>query len=144
MIMSVYGGWLCAMESVYYGVWLCVMMMSVYGVWLCAMIMSMYGVWLCAVKLWFTDPRLAIEIAFGITTPYQFRLFGPGKWQGARQAILTQNDRLLKSMMPLAPPSDDVSKRSSVTSLLKLTVALSSCILLTTYALKTNYFGKAI
>jgi dimethylaniline monooxygenase (N-oxide forming) len=39
------------------------------------------------------DPKLAMECYFGPCTPYQFRLTGPGAWQGAREAILTQWDR---------------------------------------------------
>ncbi|XP_009891210.1 PREDICTED: dimethylaniline monooxygenase [N-oxide-forming] 1-like [Charadrius vociferus] len=42
------------------------------------------------------DPRLALTIFFGPCTPYQYRLGGPGHWEGARQAILTQWDRTLK------------------------------------------------
>lgn len=43
-----------------------------------------------------TDPRLALSIFFGPCTPYHFRLTGPGKWEGARKAILSQWDRTLK------------------------------------------------
>ncbi|XP_004706792.1 dimethylaniline monooxygenase [N-oxide-forming] 1 [Echinops telfairi] len=43
-----------------------------------------------------TDPRLALAIFFGPCSPYQFRLTGPGKWEGARNAILTQWDRTFK------------------------------------------------
>uniref|UniRef100_A0A8C6QW73 Dimethylaniline monooxygenase [N-oxide-forming] n=2 Tax=Nannospalax galili TaxID=1026970 RepID=A0A8C6QW73_NANGA len=43
-----------------------------------------------------TDPRLALSIFFGPCSPYQFRLTGPGKWEGARKAILAQWDRTLK------------------------------------------------
>ncbi|NXD08497.1 FMO1 monooxygenase, partial [Nothocercus nigrocapillus] len=46
--------------------------------------------------LLFRDPKLAFTIFFGPCTPYQFRLQGPGHWDGARQAILTQWDRTLK------------------------------------------------
>uniref|UniRef100_A0A663LSE0 Flavin-containing monooxygenase n=1 Tax=Athene cunicularia TaxID=194338 RepID=A0A663LSE0_ATHCN len=42
------------------------------------------------------DPQLALTIFFGPCTPYQYRLEGPGRWEGARQAILTQWDRTLK------------------------------------------------
>ncbi|XP_042530267.1 dimethylaniline monooxygenase [N-oxide-forming] 4 [Dipodomys spectabilis] len=45
-----------------------------------------------------TDPRLAWEVFFGPCTPYQYRLMGPGKWNGARKAILTQWDRTLKPL----------------------------------------------
>ncbi|XP_022364125.1 dimethylaniline monooxygenase [N-oxide-forming] 1 isoform X2 [Enhydra lutris kenyoni] len=47
-------------------------------------------------SLLLTDPRLALTIFFGPCTPYQFRLTGPGKWKGARNAILTQWDRTFK------------------------------------------------
>ncbi|KAK2084763.1 dimethylaniline monooxygenase [Saguinus oedipus] len=48
--------------------------------------------------LFITDPKLATEVYFGPCSPYQFRLVGPGKWPGARNAILTQWDRSLKPM----------------------------------------------
>jgi dimethylaniline monooxygenase (N-oxide forming) len=48
--------------------------------------------------LFLTDPKLAIEVFFGPCSPYQFRLSGPGKWSGARHAILTQWDRTLKPL----------------------------------------------
>ncbi|XP_037681290.1 dimethylaniline monooxygenase [N-oxide-forming] 1 [Choloepus didactylus] len=43
-----------------------------------------------------TDPCLALTIFFGPCSPYQFRLTGPGKWEGARNAIMTQWDRTFK------------------------------------------------
>ncbi|XP_046286088.1 putative dimethylaniline monooxygenase [N-oxide-forming] 6 isoform X2 [Marmota monax] len=46
--------------------------------------------------LFLTDPRLALEVFFGPCSPYQFRLMGPGKWEGARNAILTQWNRTLR------------------------------------------------
>ncbi|KFP21360.1 Dimethylaniline monooxygenase [N-oxide-forming] 5, partial [Egretta garzetta] len=46
--------------------------------------------------LFLTDPKLALEVAFGPCTPYQYRLRGPGKWAGAREAILTQRQRIIK------------------------------------------------
>lgn len=46
--------------------------------------------------LFLTDPQLALEVFFGPCSPYQFRLTGPGKWDGARSAILTQWDRTVK------------------------------------------------
>jgi dimethylaniline monooxygenase (N-oxide forming) len=46
------------------------------------------------VELFKTDPRLAMSVLFGPCTPYQYRLFGPGKWSGARDAILTTMDRV--------------------------------------------------
>ncbi|XP_048730177.2 flavin-containing monooxygenase 5-like isoform X2 [Ostrea edulis] len=44
-------------------------------------------------KLMLTDPRLAAAIFFGPATPYQYRIMGPGKWAGAREAIFTQWER---------------------------------------------------
>ncbi|XP_060088570.1 flavin-containing monooxygenase 1-like [Heteronotia binoei] len=43
-----------------------------------------------------SDPKLAMKIFFGPCSPYQFRLVGPGKWDGARKAIMTQMERTLK------------------------------------------------
>uniref|UniRef100_A0A8D0EJ34 Flavin-containing monooxygenase n=1 Tax=Strix occidentalis caurina TaxID=311401 RepID=A0A8D0EJ34_STROC len=51
------------------------------------------------------DPRLALTIFFGPCTPYQYRLGGPGRWEGARQAILTQWDRTLKPTRTRVPAS---------------------------------------
>uniref|UniRef100_A0A8D0EHE4 Flavin-containing monooxygenase n=1 Tax=Salvator merianae TaxID=96440 RepID=A0A8D0EHE4_SALMN len=42
------------------------------------------------------DPKLALTMFFGPCTPFQFRLVGPGKWAGARDAILTQKERIIK------------------------------------------------
>ena len=47
-----------------------------------------------AVELFKTDPKLALQVVFGPCTPYQYRLMGPGKWQGARDAIMTTMDRV--------------------------------------------------
>lgn len=49
------------------------------------------------------DPRLALTVFFGPCTPYQYRLRGPGRWEGARQAILTQWDRTLKPTRTRVP-----------------------------------------
>ncbi|NXK91062.1 FMO1 monooxygenase, partial [Formicarius rufipectus] len=49
------------------------------------------------------DPWLAFIIFFGPCTPYQYRLGGPGQWEGARQAILTQWDRTLKPTRTRVP-----------------------------------------
>uniref|UniRef100_A0A8D0HFP4 Dimethylaniline monooxygenase [N-oxide-forming] n=1 Tax=Sphenodon punctatus TaxID=8508 RepID=A0A8D0HFP4_SPHPU len=46
--------------------------------------------------LFLKDPKLAMKIFFGPCTAYQYRLTGPGKWDGARSAIMTQWDRTLK------------------------------------------------
>ncbi|XP_056379580.1 flavin-containing monooxygenase 5-like isoform X2 [Hyla sarda] len=46
--------------------------------------------------MFLTDPRLAFHVFFGPCTPYQYRVTGPGKWHGAREAILTQWNRIIK------------------------------------------------
>ncbi|XP_073903701.1 flavin-containing monooxygenase 5-like isoform X2 [Castor canadensis] len=48
--------------------------------------------------LFLSDPKLAAEVFFGPCTPYQYRLQGPGKWDGARKAILTQRERIMKPL----------------------------------------------
>ncbi|NWV10841.1 FMO1 monooxygenase, partial [Ptilonorhynchus violaceus] len=49
------------------------------------------------------DPWLALTVFFGPCSPYQYRLEGPGRWEGARQAILTQWDRVLKPTRTRVP-----------------------------------------
>ncbi|XP_069823527.1 flavin-containing monooxygenase 5-like [Dendropsophus ebraccatus] len=57
---------------------------------------AMIGVRPDIIRLFLTDPRLAFHVFFGPATPYQYRLMGPGKWSGAREAILTQWQRIIK------------------------------------------------
>lgn len=45
-----------------------------------------------------TDPKLALKLYFGPCNSYQYRLAGPGQWAGAREAILTQRQRMLKPL----------------------------------------------
>ncbi|CAF3397574.1 unnamed protein product [Rotaria sp. Silwood1] len=40
------------------------------------------------------DFKLGWHLLFGSCTPYRYRLEGPNQWDGARQAILTQNERV--------------------------------------------------
>uniref|UniRef100_A0A672ZN11 Flavin-containing monooxygenase n=1 Tax=Sphaeramia orbicularis TaxID=375764 RepID=A0A672ZN11_9TELE len=46
--------------------------------------------------LFLKDPRLALQVFMGPFTSYQYRLTGPGQWAGARQAILTQWERVFQ------------------------------------------------
>ncbi|XP_060088582.1 flavin-containing monooxygenase 3-like [Heteronotia binoei] len=64
--------------------------------------------------LFLTDPKLAVQVYFGPCSPYQFRLTGPGKWDGARNAILTQWDRTLKATKTRAVHSSQNSFPLSV------------------------------
>ncbi|XP_042603363.1 flavin-containing monooxygenase 5-like isoform X1 [Cyprinus carpio] len=73
-------------------------------------------------KLLLTDPRLALNIIFGPCTPYQFRLHGPGQWDGARQAILTQWDRVTEPLRTRCTPEPQ-SQRSSHSLIFSVSVA---------------------
>ncbi|ETE65079.1 Dimethylaniline monooxygenase [N-oxide-forming] 3, partial [Ophiophagus hannah] len=70
--------------------------------------------------LFLTDPWLALKVFFGPCSPYQFRLTGPGKWDGARDAILTQWDRTLKVTRTRTVPNSQ--KCFSFSVLLKILV----------------------
>lgn len=48
--------------------------------------------------LFFTDYPLFKRILWGPVTAYQYRLVGPGKWEGARKAIFTQFDRMCQPL----------------------------------------------
>ncbi|XP_059196503.1 flavin-containing monooxygenase 5-like [Centropristis striata] len=74
-------------------------------------------------KLLLTDPRLGLSVVFGPTSPYQYRLRGPGKWAGARQAILTQWDRVAQPMQT-RPCNDPKPKRSFMWPLILSAVAV--------------------
>ncbi|XP_022108773.1 dimethylaniline monooxygenase [N-oxide-forming] 5-like [Acanthaster planci] len=54
-------------------------------------------------KLFWSDPALALHCFFGPCLPYQYRLMGPGKWNGAKDAINTMWERVdapLKTRLP--------------------------------------------
>ncbi|XP_051802581.1 flavin-containing monooxygenase 5 isoform X12 [Acanthochromis polyacanthus] len=74
-------------------------------------------------KLLLTDPRIGLSVAFGPVTPYQYRLGGPGKWAGARQAILTQWERMARPMQ--TRPCEVEVKRSVMWPLVLSTAAVS-------------------
>lgn len=87
------------------------------------------------------DPRLAWEVFFGPCTPYQYRLTGPGKWEGARNAILTQWDRTLKPLKTRGTP--DPPTPASISHYLKAwgaSVLLASLLL----ACKSAFFFKLV
>ncbi|XP_072504764.1 flavin-containing monooxygenase 1-like [Notamacropus eugenii] len=72
------------------------------------------------------DPLLAFKVYFGPLTSYQYRLTGPGKWDGARNAILTQWDWTIKPTKTrvLQEPPDTFFYLLKVFSFLVLLVAL--------------------
>ena len=57
-------------------------------------LLSQIGVRPNILRLFLTDPKLGLKVFLGPCTPYQYRLTGPGRWDGARQAVLTQWDRV--------------------------------------------------
>ncbi|XP_026365177.3 flavin-containing monooxygenase 2 isoform X2 [Ursus arctos] len=73
------------------------------------------------------DPKLAVKLYFGPCNSYQYRLTGPGQWKGAKNAILTQKQRILKPLKTrvLKASSDfPVSFLLKILGLLALAVAL--------------------
>ncbi|XP_062437222.1 flavin-containing monooxygenase 5-like [Rhea pennata] len=81
--------------------------------------------------LFLTDPRLAMEVLFGPCSPYQYRLQGPGRWDGARQAILTQRERIIKPLK--TRQVDEGTSSSSVPLLAKLVGVVAVVAILFTY-----------
>uniref|UniRef100_A0A669C2C3 Flavin-containing monooxygenase n=1 Tax=Oreochromis niloticus TaxID=8128 RepID=A0A669C2C3_ORENI len=75
-------------------------------------------------RMLLTDPRLGMNVLFGPCTPYQYRLRGPGKWAGARQAILIQWERVTQPMQ--TRQCDDPKPRKSYKWLLLLSAAALS------------------
>ncbi|XP_075944657.1 flavin-containing monooxygenase 5-like isoform X2 [Anarhichas minor] len=63
-----------------------------------------------------TDPRLALQVLLGPCTSYQYRLTGPGQWAGARQAILTQWERVHQPFRTRVVPEPETrpSSRRSI------------------------------
>lgn len=70
-----------------------------------------------------TDPQLGLKLLFGPCTPYQYRLRGPGKWAGARQAIFTQWGRVAQPMQTRSC-NEPKPKRSSMWPLILSTAAV--------------------
>uniref|UniRef100_A0A8C2UJI1 Flavin-containing monooxygenase n=1 Tax=Coturnix japonica TaxID=93934 RepID=A0A8C2UJI1_COTJA len=76
-----------------------------------------------------TDPRLALAVFFGPCTSYQYRLTGRGQWSGARAAILTQWQRVLKPLRTRVLEDGASSHSWCWLGLLKLCIILLfSCI----------------
>uniref|UniRef100_A0A3P8SZB7 Flavin-containing monooxygenase n=1 Tax=Amphiprion percula TaxID=161767 RepID=A0A3P8SZB7_AMPPE len=66
-------------------------------------------------RLLLRDPVLWMKVFFGPCTPYQFRLTGPGRWAGARQAILTQWERVVQPFRTRQVPEPE-TRRSALCS----------------------------
>uniref|UniRef100_A0A8C6TC65 Flavin-containing monooxygenase n=1 Tax=Neogobius melanostomus TaxID=47308 RepID=A0A8C6TC65_9GOBI len=85
-------------------------------------IAKQFGVMPSFLRLLLTDPSLWSNVLFGPVTPYQYRLKGPGKWAGARKAILTQMDRVIEPMQ--TRPCNDPKPQRASRWLLIVTAAL--------------------
>ncbi|XP_054708612.1 flavin-containing monooxygenase 5-like [Uloborus diversus] len=57
-------------------------------------ITSQFGAKPNLLKIFFTDQKLFWALWMGPALPYQYRLQGPHKWDGAREAILTYKERM--------------------------------------------------
>ncbi|XP_053325356.1 dimethylaniline monooxygenase [N-oxide-forming] 2-like [Spea bombifrons] len=75
-----------------------------------------------------TDPKLACKVFFGPCTPYQYRLTGPGKWNGARKAILTQWNRTLNPSRTRVVYNSQESNFKSHLGYLSLVAAIFICL----------------
>ncbi|XP_074492062.1 flavin-containing monooxygenase 5-like isoform X2 [Sebastes fasciatus] len=59
--------------------------------------------------LFFTDYPLFKKVLWGPVTSYQYRLMGPGKWDGARRAIFTQFERMFQPLKTRKMVTDEPS-----------------------------------
>jgi len=50
-----------------------------------------------------------MSVYFGLTTPFQYRLVGPGAWHGARDAILSSRERMMQPFNTRRPPRLDMA-----------------------------------
>ncbi|XP_044295297.1 flavin-containing monooxygenase 5-like isoform X1 [Varanus komodoensis] len=91
---------------------------------------ALIGVKPSVTSLLLTDRKLAWEVLFGPCTPYQYRLQGPGKWAGAREALLSQHDRILR---PLATRPVEDSSHAAVPLWLKAVGLMALLAALCTY-----------
>ncbi|XP_048207847.1 flavin-containing monooxygenase 5-like [Perognathus longimembris pacificus] len=82
-------------------------------------------------SLAFTDPKLALKVLFGPCTPAQYRLQGPGKWDRARETILTTEDRVKKPLRTRAV--DRSNSSSSVITMSRFILVVVLCAVLLAY-----------
>ncbi|KAJ7986574.1 hypothetical protein DPEC_G00341280 [Dallia pectoralis] len=80
-----------------------------------------------------TEPAVGLEVLLGPCTPYQYRLRGPGQWGGARQAILSQWERVAQPFKTRIAPQPESRIRLSF-SMKVMLVMSGTAILLTLYS----------
>ncbi|XP_034265835.1 dimethylaniline monooxygenase [N-oxide-forming] 2-like isoform X2 [Pantherophis guttatus] len=95
---------------------------------------SILGVKPKVLSLLLTDPKLAWEVYFGPCSATQFRLTGPGKWEGARNTILTQRERIIKPTKTRPLQSSTNTKVTLVSSFfIKALICLGLLTIVLTY-----------
>lgn len=75
-------------------------------------------------KLFFSDPGLALRCFFGPCTPSQFRLMGPGAWAGAKKAIEDAPGNVIYATKTRVLPQKEKNGHNTATVVLKLLVLL--------------------
>lgn len=90
----------------------------------------------CKPDLWrllLCDPALALKCFFGPCTPAQFRLMGPGAWEGAKKAIEDASGNVIYATKTRSlPKEEEAGKNASVFNmgiLVLLVVVLAVCIM---------------
>ncbi|XP_034387241.1 dimethylaniline monooxygenase [N-oxide-forming] 5-like [Cyclopterus lumpus] len=73
--------------------------------------------------LFFTDYPLFQRVLWGPVTAYQYRLMGPGKWEGARRAIFTQFDRMFQPLKTRKLEAEEASVFGRLTKLSLIVMA---------------------
>lgn len=76
-------------------------------------------------SMFFNDPIMFYQCLFGPCLPYQYRLRGPNAWPGAREALLTADDRIVGALDTRKMPK----KKTEDINIIKLLMA-SVCIVL--------------
>ena len=80
-------------------------------------------------KLLLSDPLLALKCVFGPCTPPQYRLMGPGSWDGAKQAI----EKAHTNTIYATKTRESNQSSSSSTTMVAIIVAIISAIIAIVY-----------
>jgi len=73
-------------------------------------------------KLLFSDPTLALRCFFGPCTPAQYRLMGPGAWEGAKKAIEDAPGNVIYATKTRVCPQADEKRIITAVFYLKLLI----------------------
>jgi dimethylaniline monooxygenase (N-oxide forming) len=95
-------------------------------------------------RILFSDPVLALQCFFGPVHPAQYRLCGPGKWTGARKAIMEVYSNLVYPTMTrtVAPKKSVKTNRYTISNAMKfIAILLVVLVLLVICGLKVDGYG---